>query len=104
MPFRWSAVAFVTFVFCALAEEVPQFRGPGGRGTSSETGLPTTWSDKENIRWKVDLPGRVLSNPVIAGGRVYVTAATGVQQDRLHVLCFDLASGKKLWQRQLWAT
>src|SRR5262249_58143296 len=22
----------------------------------------------------------------------------------LHVLCFDLASGKKLWQRQLWAT
>ncbi len=88
----------------SLAQDVSQFRGPGGRGTSKETGLPVTWSAKENIRWKVELPGRGLSNPVIAGGKVFVTAATGFQQDRLHLLCFDLAGGKKLWHRQLWAT
>jgi outer membrane protein assembly factor BamB len=41
---------------------------------------------------------------VVARGKVYVTACTGVLQDRLHVLCFDEATGKKLWERQFWAT
>jgi outer membrane protein assembly factor BamB len=84
--------------------DVPQFRGPGGSGVSKETGLPTHWSEKENIRWKVVLPGRGLSNPVIANGRVYVTACSGPEQTRLHILCFDQASGKRLWERQFWAT
>lgn len=86
------------------APQAFQFRGPGGLGVSLETRLPVTWNEKDNIRWKVDLPGRGLSNPVIAEGRVFVTAASGWQQDRLHVLCFDLTSGNTLWERQLWAT
>src|SRR5262249_3279700 len=86
------------------AADWPQFRGPGGTGISKETGLPVRWGAKENIRWKVDLPGRGLSNPVIAGGRVYVTACSGFEQTRLHVLCFDAATGKRLWGRQFWAT
>jgi outer membrane protein assembly factor BamB len=81
-----------------------QFRGPGGLGGSDETGLPLRWSKTENIHWKADLPGRGLSSPVVANGRVYVTACTGPDQERLHVLCFEAATGKKLWQRQLWAT
>jgi outer membrane protein assembly factor BamB len=88
----------------ANAGEWPQFRGPHGLGVSAETGLPTSWSKTENIHWKVDLPGRGLSAPVVAGGRVYVTACTGGDQERLHVLCFDARTGKKLWHRQLWAT
>jgi outer membrane protein assembly factor BamB len=32
---------------------------------------------------------------------VYVTASSGYRQRRLHVLCFEQASGKKLWERQL---
>jgi outer membrane protein assembly factor BamB len=35
---------------------------------------------------------------------VFVTASSGANQDRLHVLCFEAASGKKLWERQFWAT
>ncbi|MBI3412088.1 MAG: PQQ-like beta-propeller repeat protein [Planctomycetes bacterium] len=86
------------------AEDAPQFRGIGGLGISKETGLPTTWSDKENIRWKAALPGRGLSAPVIADGRVYVTANSTHNQKRLHVLCFDEKTGKQLWERQFWAT
>jgi outer membrane protein assembly factor BamB len=86
------------------AEDVPQFRGRGGAGVSSEIGLPIHWSATENVRWKVELPGRGLSNPVIGDGRVYVTACTGPEQKREHVLCFDARTGKKLWERQLWAT
>ena len=88
----------------ARAEDVPQFRGKGASGVSKAKGLPLTWNEKDNIRWKAALPGRGLSNPVIAAGRVYVTACTRVNQDRLHVLCYDEGSGKQLWERQFWAT
>jgi outer membrane protein assembly factor BamB len=86
------------------AADWPQFRGPDGTATSPETGLPTRWSATKGLRWKADLPGRGLSNPVIAGGRVYVTASSGYQEGRLHVLCFEPAAGKKLWERQFWST
>jgi outer membrane protein assembly factor BamB len=82
----------------------PQFRGPGGRGVGDETGLPLHWSDTDGLRWKADLPGRGVSNPVIAGGQVYVTASSGYRQDRLHVLCLDARTGRRLWERQFWAT
>jgi outer membrane protein assembly factor BamB len=91
-------------VLPARGEDVPQFRGVGGLGISKEKDVPLTWNEKDNIRWKVALPGRGLSCPVIASGRVYVTACTGVNQKRLHVLCLDEKTGKQMWERQLWAT
>jgi outer membrane protein assembly factor BamB len=86
------------------AGDWPQFRGPGGSGVAEEKGLPVRWSTTENVRWRADLPGRGVCNPAIAGGRVYITASSGYRQDRLHVLCLDFATGKKLWERQFWAT
>ena len=88
----------------ARAADWPQWRGPGGSGVSQETALPERWSDREGIRWKVPLPGRGVSGPVIVGGKVYVTSNSGVLQDRLHVLCFDARSGERGWERQLCAT
>src|SRR5437016_468024 len=58
----------------AGAGEWPQFRGPRGTATAEETGLPIHWGPDQNLRWKADLPGRGLSSPVVARGRVYVTA------------------------------
>jgi outer membrane protein assembly factor BamB len=75
-----------------------------GLGVADDTALPDRWTATENIRWKVELPGRGLSNPVIAGGKVFVTASSGPTQERLHVLCFDVRTGQKLWERQFWAT
>lgn len=81
-----------------------QFRGPGGLGVSAETGVPVEWSKEKGIAWTADLPGVGLSSPVVAGGRVFVTATTGHEQDRLHVLCFDAKDGRKLWERRFWST
>jgi outer membrane protein assembly factor BamB len=101
--------SIVLFALCAppaiaLANDWPQFRGPGGNGIANEKNLPVKWGPQENIRWKADVPGRGVSSPVVAGGRVYLTANTGVRLERLHVLCYDELDGKRLWQRQLAAT
>ena len=100
----------LSWSFClvpsAQAGDWPQFRGPGGAGVADDTGLPTTWDVKAgtNVRWRADLPARGVSCPVIAKGKVYVTCCSGYRQDRLHVLCFDAATGKQLWERQFTAT
>jgi outer membrane protein assembly factor BamB len=103
---RYTVATFSIYFLAATlrAEDVPQFRGLGGTGVSGETGLPIKWGEKENLLWKAELPGRGLSNPVIAGGRIFLTACSGPEQKREHVLCFDARTGKQLWERQLSAT
>ena len=100
---------FLTTTILAIASTVlfggadwPQFRGADSSGVAADSNLPTEIG--ENIAWSAELPGRGLSGPIVVGGRVLLTASSGYQQDRLHVLCFDAKSGKKLWERQFWAT
>jgi outer membrane protein assembly factor BamB len=56
----------------------PQFRGPGGQGDVGDVALPLTWSETEGVRWKTELPGRGWSSPVIADGKIWLTAAVEV--------------------------
>jgi outer membrane protein assembly factor BamB len=86
------------------ASDWPQFRGPNGSGVADEKNLPEKWSDTENVRWKAKVPGRSVASPVVAGGRVYVASASGVNSNRLHVVCFDARDGRELWHRELAAT
>ena len=104
MKSPWFVLALLLLAAPTFAEDATQFRGAGGLGLSKETNLPTQWSAKDGLRWKAALPGKGLSNPVIANGRVYVTATAAYQQKRQVVLCFDVATGKKLWERQVWGT
>lgn len=101
---RNSLIALVLTAAVASAADWTGFRGPNGAAVSDDKNLPAKFSPTENVRWKVDLPGRGLSNPVITNGKVYVTACSGFKQRRLHVLCFEEATGKKLWERQFTAT
>ncbi|MGF1577846.1 MAG: PQQ-binding-like beta-propeller repeat protein [Gemmataceae bacterium] len=98
-------VAILTlFPGLSLAGDWPQFHGPRGTGVSKEKNLPTKWSKDKGIAWKAEITGRGLSNPVIADGRIYVTSCSGPDQKRLHVLCFDEKTGKKMWERNFWGT
>ena len=83
-----------------------QFRGSDSSGVSEEEGLPISWDENEarNIAWKSELPGRGLSGPIVVRENVVLTANSGFRQDRLHVLCYDVNSGTKRWERQFWAT
>jgi len=98
----------LVFVFAAFtnglaAGDWPGFRGPLGNGVSDEVGLPVVLDAKKHIAWRIDLPGRGLSSPLVVGDRVFVTASGGTRQDRLQVLCLNAADGSVIWQRQFWA-
>jgi outer membrane protein assembly factor BamB len=103
---NWPVVLVVVLLStaCASAGDWPQWRGIHGSGVASDVKLPERWSATENIRWKVSLPGRGVSGPVVVDDRVYLTASSAFRSERLHVLSFDLGSGRLLWERQLWAT
>ena len=102
---------FVAIVCVCLSAKVRaddwrQFRGSGGSGSdgSKQTALPNSFTETTNVAWKVELPAKGVSSPIVVDGRVIVTASSGAIQDRIYVVCFDGKSGKRLWKREYWAT
>ena len=95
------ALAF--FTAHAADSDWPQFRGPAGQGISDATGVPTEWSDTKNVAWKVEVPGKGWSSPVLANGRLYLTSAIGDSASgiTLHALCLDAADGRTLWDTEI---
>src|SRR5205823_1759057 len=82
-----------------------QFRGTDSTGVApAGEHVPATFAADQNVAWKADLPGRGQSSPIVAGDRVFLTAADGPRRDRLSVLAFDAATGRRLWQRSFWGT
>lgn len=73
----------------------PEFLGPQGNGQTEETGLPITWSETENVRWKTAIHGRGWSSPVIWGNQIWLTTATPDGKE-MFVIGVDRASGKIL--------
>ncbi len=53
----------------------PEFRGPSKDGHSDVTDLALTWSESENIKWKVPIHGRGWSTPVVWGDQIWMTSA-----------------------------
>ena len=60
----------------------PQWRGPRANGVAPNANPPIEWSEKKNVRWKIELPGQGHSSPIIFGDRVYVMAAAPVGEAR----------------------
>ena len=89
-------LALIFGIVCSVdAANWPTWRGENGAGVTSESELPLKWSATENVLWKVELPERSNSTPIVWGDRVMLTQAVGSK--RL-VICFDRKTGKELWQ------
>ncbi len=107
--------------FAATVTNWPQFRGPGAIGVADNPGLAEHWSTNENIAWRMDVPGRGWSSPIIWGQRVFLTTVVspgevepakkglyfgGEQKDIPRgdhswlILCYDLDSGSELWRSE----
>ncbi|MEM8946389.1 MAG: PQQ-binding-like beta-propeller repeat protein [Planctomycetota bacterium] len=84
------------------------WRGESGNGLSSTANPPTNWSDTDNVKWKVAVPGQGSGSPVIWDQRVFVVTAVtdggGVPSSsptkmRFDLLCFDREDGALIWQK-----
>jgi outer membrane protein assembly factor BamB len=96
----------------ATAGDWSRFRGPNGDGAATEeVSLPTTFSETENLQWKMKLPGPGLSSPIVVGDRVYVTCWSGYGVDRndlgdqqnlkRHLVCLDKSNGTVIWDKSV---
>ena len=72
-----AAVASLFVASSATAADWPAFRGPDADGNVPGEALPVTWDGGtgEHVKWRVDVPGEGWSQPVIAGDRLFLTAA-----------------------------
>jgi outer membrane protein assembly factor BamB len=58
---------------------------------------PASWNSASNLLWKVPLPGKGCSTPIVWAQRIFLTAPTNGQDA---ALAFDW-SGRPLWQHSL---
>jgi outer membrane protein assembly factor BamB len=107
----------------AIAEDNwHRFRGPDADGVAPDNpGLPITWTNTENVKWAVDVPGWGWSCPIVWGDRVYLSTVVSDEENLtpskglylgagvrnpakgIHhwmVYCFDVNTGKELWKHE----
>jgi outer membrane protein assembly factor BamB len=75
----------------------PRWRGPSGQGLVEGTGYPDRWSDSKNVLWRVQMPGKGNSSPIIWGDRIFLTTAYDNGRKR-SILAFAKSDGRFLWE------
>jgi outer membrane protein assembly factor BamB len=79
----------------AAAQDWPQWRGPTGSGAASpDANPPAKWSETENVRWKVQIPGSGRSSPIVSGKYVFLETAIPVTKNAPAARGVDDASAR----------
>lgn len=71
----WAPACYGANEATNAAQQWGQWRGPTANGVSDAGNPPVTWSEHENIRWKVKVAGRGLSTPIVWGNAVFLQSA-----------------------------
>jgi outer membrane protein assembly factor BamB len=106
----------------AADDDWPRWRGPNDDGMARGD-APLEWSDTKNIAWRVAIPGRGHSSPILWGDQIFLTTAVPVgeakaaapaaqgprrgagggagfgQEHKFVVMSLDRKTGKVLWER-----
>ena len=118
LPIGLAATALLGSLTVAAPDDTvwPQWRGPLATGVSTTAKPPTEWGESKNVRWKVEIPGRGTSTPIVWGDRVYLLTAAPVGVElaashdsrgakgqrlahRMTVMALDRKTGKTVWER-----
>lgn len=112
----------------ALADMTPEsnwptWRGPHANGVAVQGNPPITWSETENIKWKVKLPDSSDSTPVVWGNKMFFQTAVPIREDtdakvpprgsvdreiftpiptvpwKFSVICLDRRNGEVIWEK-----
>ncbi len=92
----------------AMKRNWPQWRGPLATGVSPAAQPPVSWSETNNVRWKVKVPGRGTASPIIWENQLFLLTAVDVETAaadantrprQFKVLAYDRATGRLVWER-----
>lgn len=112
--------AFVNNAPSDYEKNWPQWRGPHANGVATLANPPLEWSETKNVRWKIEVPGKGLSSPIVWGDRIFLTTAIPTEESaapaesetggrrrgispsnklKFVVLALARNNGKTLWER-----
>jgi outer membrane protein assembly factor BamB len=135
----WTTTTLVTFTLLAAVaahdaragsadDYWPMWRGPRASGVSPTGKPPLQWSETQNVRWKVAVPGAGTSSPIVWGDRIFFLTAIETDREgtpeppngsgaaasapapfhggrapkniyKFDIVCLDRATGRTLWQK-----
>jgi outer membrane protein assembly factor BamB len=73
----------------------PHWRGPRDNGSTESGSYPVHWDNDKQLLWKITLPGKGCSTPIVWDRQIFLTAPIESQDG---LLAFDW-SGKRIWQQ-----
>jgi outer membrane protein assembly factor BamB len=81
LVFPISAILVLTAVPARTdqAQRWQQFRGPQAGVAPDDPRLPDTWTTTENVAWRIDIPGRSWSSPIVWDDHVFVVTAVNTK-------------------------
>jgi outer membrane protein assembly factor BamB len=117
-------MALLSLDVAGATDNWPGFRGPDAGVAADDPALPDTWSETENVVWKMPIPGMGWSSPVVWGDHVFLTSAISAGKEaapvkglydpgdehgktkaaaehRWAVYDIDFKTGKVRWTREL---
>lgn len=102
---RYTCIFVISLLFsmAVSADDWTQFRGRGGVNVA-ESSVPTQFDSQQNVAWKVELPGKGASSPIVVNRQVIVTSSSGLNQEDIYIQSFDTESGHPNWTRKFTAT
>ncbi len=78
----------------------PQWRGPNGTGKTSASGIVTKWGPRQNVKWRLKLPERGNSTPIVWDDQIFLTQAISESNER-SLICIDRKTGTEQWRRSV---
>jgi outer membrane protein assembly factor BamB len=93
--FLFPVVVLALSILSVNAQDWPQYLGPGRNSKSPQKGILRTWPQAgPEVLWTAGI-GIGYGGPVVKAGKVYLLDRDDKVGDNLR--CFDLSSGKELW-------
>src|ERR1041385_627602 len=115
--YRISGTILCLALACTAANW-PQWRGPSSNGsTPNAHDLPVTWTETDNVRWRVKLPNWSAATPIVWEDTIFVTSSEpgfvrlgmgrrgnapgGANPDKVFLLALSRKDGSIRWQKQI---
>jgi len=109
-------IFFYSFHLSHAQNNWSQFRGAKADGTSSVKNIPLEWGNDKNVLWKIKVPGKGWSSPIIWEDKVFITTAYRADKKdmvevpsnrrivpdtdyRFEVYCLDRKTGEIQWKQ-----